>query len=397
MRHVHFANDGLIDMRAVTVFGASSKETANPIGYFGTGLKYAIAVALRMGCKVTLYRDAERYTLFAKPTRIRVDDFDLVCMEHPDGTVQELAFTTELGKNWQAWQAFRELWCNALDEGGSVFLGPVDSPDEGRTIIEVVGADFVEWYNKRDHIMLMGAAKWMSEGVEIHYKKSKQGFYRNVRVIDLGRPAVLTYNIVGQSLDLTEDRTLKYSFQFHDKVSQAIASSDDEQLLREIIDAPEDSYEAGISFLDCNPGPAILALLGEERDLRALNNKSLARLYQKHKGVVEKPREIEPDSNEKVQLRRALEFLAAIGYDEVDSYDIVVTDQLADEIMGEARDGKIYLNRRTFMRGTKLVAGTLLEEYVHLHHALQDCSRGLQDWFLDALITVGEKFRGEPL
>jgi hypothetical protein len=37
-----FCTPGLIDLEAVFTFGVHAKETENPIGYFGTGLKYAI-------------------------------------------------------------------------------------------------------------------------------------------------------------------------------------------------------------------------------------------------------------------------------------------------------------------------------------------------------------------
>jgi hypothetical protein len=396
MKHVSFANDGLIDLRAVTVFGASSKETANPIGYFGTGLKYAIAVSLRLGCKISLWRGEDKYTFHAQPTRIRVDDFDLVCMEGPgEGQIQELAFTTELGKNWEAWQAFRELWCNAIDEGGEVRSGPGKGKN-GMTIVEVVGDPMMECYNHRDDIMLMGAPKWFAEGVEVHYKRSAHRYYRNVRVGNLQKPAALTYNVVGQTLDLTEDRTLKYEFLYNSKIAQAIASSADEDMLKEVVFANSDTYESDLDFSDTDPGPALLHLL-EETDFRAVNNKSFLRLYQKQKGEKMRPALVEVTNNEDEMLTRAIDFLVDTVEIDVRAYKINVTNDLEDHVLGAAYDGEIWLNRRCLMRGTKLVAGTLLEEYVHLHHGLMDETRALQDWFLDALMTLGERFKGEPL
>src|ERR1700733_12022356 len=48
-----FENYGEIEIDAITTFGVSVKEGPNPIGFFGTGLKYAVAVLLRHGCKVS--------------------------------------------------------------------------------------------------------------------------------------------------------------------------------------------------------------------------------------------------------------------------------------------------------------------------------------------------------
>ena len=46
-----FQNKGLIDVHAISIMGVSVKED-NSIGFFGTGLKYAIAVLLREGIKI---------------------------------------------------------------------------------------------------------------------------------------------------------------------------------------------------------------------------------------------------------------------------------------------------------------------------------------------------------
>jgi len=43
LKPIIFHNQGELDIRAVTTFGLSVKKNDNPIGYFGTGLKYAIA------------------------------------------------------------------------------------------------------------------------------------------------------------------------------------------------------------------------------------------------------------------------------------------------------------------------------------------------------------------
>lgn len=44
-----FRNAGTIDPKSITTFGVSSKENPGAIGFFGTGLKYALAILLRHG------------------------------------------------------------------------------------------------------------------------------------------------------------------------------------------------------------------------------------------------------------------------------------------------------------------------------------------------------------
>ncbi len=55
MSFVIFRNKGVIDPSSITTFGVSSKENPGAIGFFGTGLKYAIAILLREGCDITIH------------------------------------------------------------------------------------------------------------------------------------------------------------------------------------------------------------------------------------------------------------------------------------------------------------------------------------------------------
>ena len=49
------------------------------------------------------------------------------------------------------------------------------------------------------------------------------------------------------------------------------------------------------------------------------------------------------------------------------------------------------------VKGTKFIASTLLEEFVHCRYRLLDESRDLQTWLFDRLITMGEEYVvGEP-
>jgi hypothetical protein len=66
---VYFANAGLIDLDVIRVMGVSVKTNDNPIGYFGTGLKYAIATLLRTGHTVTLKRGGRDHEFSAQEGR----------------------------------------------------------------------------------------------------------------------------------------------------------------------------------------------------------------------------------------------------------------------------------------------------------------------------------------
>jgi hypothetical protein len=62
-RALIFETPGLLDLRSLTVMGLNAKPNArNPIGSFGTGLKFAVAVLTRLGTPPVIYAGRNRYT-----------------------------------------------------------------------------------------------------------------------------------------------------------------------------------------------------------------------------------------------------------------------------------------------------------------------------------------------
>ena len=73
-----FQNPGLIDLAAVITMGVSVKEGDTPIGFFGTGLKFAIATILRNGGGIELYRGGDKHVFGIEPGTVRGEAFDFV-------------------------------------------------------------------------------------------------------------------------------------------------------------------------------------------------------------------------------------------------------------------------------------------------------------------------------
>lgn len=147
LKPIIFHNQGELDIRAVTTFGLSVKKNDNPIGYFGTGLKYAIAVLLREGCEIEIYSGKTQFKFYSQKDMFRGEECELIFMDGDDADHHQLPFTMALGRNWELWQAYRELYCNALDEDGGVCDKHEDA--EGRenfTIINVRGEAFAECF-----------------------------------------------------------------------------------------------------------------------------------------------------------------------------------------------------------------------------------------------------------
>jgi hypothetical protein len=246
-RCVAFRTPGLIPLESFTTFGVNVKPLTNtPFGYFGTGLKYAIAVLLRSGCRVVLWRGDERYEFYVTNQDFRGREFSFVRMKRQRGILgrfsySKLPFTLELGKNWELWQAFRELETNTRDEGGHTEL--MESRDGeaqtlhplGTTTIMVFGDKFVdEFFDMDRHFLPDGETIRTDEDIQVIDRVSRHVYYRGVRIMDLKEEAEFTYNIL-RSVDLTEDRTAKYPYIVEQIIAEHWLNSEDEDLVPRVL------------------------------------------------------------------------------------------------------------------------------------------------------------------
>lgn len=257
-RAVVFTTPGLIDIRAFTTFGVNAKpNTANPIGYFGTGLKYAVAVLVRLGCQPRVMIGRDVYTFYVKETKFRDKDIRLIRMKRQKwsllrATHHDLPFTTELGKNWKVWQAFRELESNTRDENGATCLeddGATVEPQPDVTKIIVANEEFVQAYFDRDTVFLPGALtkREATDRVQIFERPSKAIYYRGLRVADLEKPTLHTYNFLSP-VDLTEDRTIKYQFSVRAELARHVVTSHDPKFIEQVLVCDDDKWEHGLEF-----------------------------------------------------------------------------------------------------------------------------------------------------
>jgi hypothetical protein len=401
-----FENDGVIPISAIKTFGVSAKGTDDAIGFFGTGLKYAIAIFLRLHCRVSCVIGGERYDFITAREEIRGKEFDIVCMLPNGGQVEELGFTTELGKTWEPWMAFRELYCNTIDEGGSVRqvddlqqIMPPGLAQHKKTYFMVSGeaADRV-WESRHNTILI---SKPIVEGpmANAHIGPGEHLYYRGIRVSDNHRPAKYDYNI-HRHCDLTEDRTIKYSFEARYAITSLILQSEDYDFIRNAIVDTKDHYEADLKFNETNmvPGETFLDVVGNLRSEKVRGiNPTAVEYHREYRTKSFHPNEsIELTKVEKQQLKRSIEVCRGLGCD-MEAYPIIVVDYLGQNILGQAENFHIYLSRRVFNMGTKMVAGTLYEEYIHIAEKLYDETRSMQNYLIDRLMTLYEENTGEPL
>lgn len=130
MKYLKIANDGIIDIRLVALMGGTTKSNNEyKIGQFGTGLKYTLAYLFRNNLVFKIFAGNEEVKIHTETEDIRNEIFEIICING-----QRTSITTKMGEDWTAWMIIRELWCNALDEGGAARdIVTEFTPDENQT------------------------------------------------------------------------------------------------------------------------------------------------------------------------------------------------------------------------------------------------------------------------
>lgn len=413
-----FQNHGTLDVRAITTFGVSSKEGDDNIGFFGTGLKYAIAILLREGCTVRIITGGIEYNFETRKETIRVDNFDTVWMitkaHNAEGvtsfdTEQRLGFTTELGKTWDMWQCFRELWCNTTDEAGDATSHVDDynlTYDGTDTYVIVTGAKFEKAYAERFETALLPPKTILHDDMHIaaiHSGESNYVYYRGIRAYTLHQKSMFTHNI-RMPMELSEDRNMKWEFRIRTAVGSSIVCCKDESLIEQMVTAPEGVFEYGIDYTSVPAAGLEPTFIEVVQRIARTNPSKLNRSAMT--AVKVDPYESLPettdagvmDAMQSAVLDKAIAFCRRHGY-MVDMCNIVVMDKLENGVMGLAHRKRktIYLSKIPFDLGTKQVVSTLIEEFIHIELSLDDCTREMQSYLFDKIVSKCEMIDGEAV
>lgn len=398
-----FITNTILDLNMLRYLGVSVKETENPIGFFGTGLKYAIAVFLRLNHQVEMVIDGKRYK-FSKMTKtFRGEEHATVIMESYDNLggniVEHLPITLNYGRSWSAWMAYRELVTNTMDEKGQI----IDDFDDngfdysGKTVFVVIGDDISQC--RRDHdlyFLRKNPVGSLNDSIVAHRNAASQGiFYRGVCVHTFppDRPARFAYE-VNYELLLTEDRTLKNVHSVLQNISIAVSTiTFDKELIRQMVSMkPIETQEAYLDYNWSNPTEEFIEVVGDmikaDESSVVPSAKTCWEEYTSKSSI----QTAEFTNVQRLALTRALDFLERSGYPQIrTAYPIKRMINNPRARMGQAKDDVIYLTDTAFSYGVKTVMATLLEEYIHLHHYVDDLSREMQDILFTKIIDLFEE------
>lgn len=235
-------NPGEIDLDVIKIMGVNVKENESAIGRFGTGLKYAIAVFLREGIELCMFIGKNRYDFFTEEKTIRGKPFQVCQIKGPYDVV-ELPFTTDLGRGWEPWMAYREIRSNCIDENGEQLTSEGARGEEGCTTFCIGEMDTHATFLQDMEIPLL----FRGENIEIYKGESDFIFYHGIRAKDLKRPSMYTYNIL-RECDLTEDRLLCYDYEIEHAINETVAQMPDKAIIKSVITAGPEYFESSLNM-----------------------------------------------------------------------------------------------------------------------------------------------------
>jgi hypothetical protein len=374
---VYFANDGEIDLDVIRVMGVSVKDNDSPIGYFGTGLKFSIATLLRTGHKIFLTVGGKSIEFTSSAETIRGRPFDVCYMGD-----ERLPFTTELGKDWEVWQAYRELHSNTLDENGEIS----DKKLTRDTVFEVQGSAIEKEYAGRHSIFLSSEQIASCAGLTVHPGRTTNIYYRGVRAGSLPEASRFTYNITS-SMELSEDRLLKSMWDVEYNLETKIPTCDSEEVFSGLI-GNTDTWDANLNFSICgNPSDTFIEVAKRFRS-DANANPSVLKMVEKEMQKSGTFPDCEITEGEVTQIRKSFKLLRHLNCD-LKMSDLNFCETLGESVCGiyHHDKDKIFIARSTICMGDLFLAAVLYEEWVHKVHKLKDNSRQLQSFLLHKLIS----------
>jgi len=233
MEYVMIENKGEASAEAFTLLGASVKTSDSPIGFFGSGNKYAIALLLRQRYDLQIFSGEEHLGPTVETVNFRGETFGRVLIQG-----KETSITTRTGPAWETWMALREFVCNAMDEDSSPNVCLVDEEDivgrEGytRIFIEYRGEVEKAYDNLSDIVVLNHEELAVNSIGGLFLDHSPGVFRRGVACIseDERGNYLFAYNL--QNIDITEQRLVKSDYDTTQQIREILMDLKDKALIQ---------------------------------------------------------------------------------------------------------------------------------------------------------------------
>lgn len=296
----------------------------------------------------------------------------------------------------------QRISCNCIDEDGNTLV--TNQPPDmvaGSTFITVEGDEFEAVHNDRRDIIIEREAmeNCLGNDVAIYQGKSSYLYYNGIRALNLDRETLFTYNILSY-LELTEDRTIKYAYIAHSQIAKWVLRCENADVIKDILLARPSSFEGKLDYSSWSVQPSEIFL--SVVDSLVANkisqvNQSAVAAWKTATNKSVKLAEIDLNTLQRKSLDKAIAFCIHHGF-RVNEYDIKIVESLGSGTHGLAYEDQIFIAEGAFYAGgAKYLASTLIEEFIHLRNGYNDCTREMQTYLFDRLVSALEIIQGESL
>ena len=370
-----FTTSGILHSESWSIMGINAKpDNDSPIGFFGTGMKIALAILLRENATVAIKTPNGNYEFGVVTKNFRDKTFDVITCNN-----LELGFTTELGKQWGLEGAYRELVSNTMDESGEWGRYPITEKD---STIYVTNKKFAECFDNHENIFVGSRVPIASSDKLNIYKGDGKIFYRGVKVGFI-EEAMYSYELLDE-VKLTEDRTIFNIYDVYRSIERGIEKLTDKSILKLLFTAKKPNWEAdrgyygvwGVAMKE------VVAEIWEESPTKLINN--LQHQIRSQLPDAEFNQIEIPERHERM-LAKAKEFLVKMGYDIKAKIKYISNEDNLN--IAFVHSEIIHLTERSFDQGLFFLITTLLEEHCHTI-GYSDESRRFEQFLMNELVKA---------
>ncbi len=246
--YLKIENEGLLDIRLIGLMGGTTKTgQSKKIGQFGTGLKYVLAYMIRNEIDFLVNIDGKSVEIGCEEETISETLFKIITI---DG--HKTSITDKMGLEWKPWMIVRELYSNALDEGGASY-GVVSEQElnnqdhTGKTVFAIeMTPDFMRVFNDwKDYFIVGRIPMYENEQFALHPTSGNLKIYKNGILIheEEGTKAVFNYDIKNASINEMREYKGNLSSDFSDIIFKISDEKTIEYFLENINKSSENDGE----------------------------------------------------------------------------------------------------------------------------------------------------------
>lgn len=244
MKYLKIQNDGELDIRLVALMGGTTKANDKfKIGQFGTGLKYTLAYLFRNNIDFKIFVGYKEVELSIETEVIQDENFDIICING-----NRTSITTRMGADWSAWMIIRELWCNALDEGGAIYDVVTDTmPEIGKTVFYIqIDKDFQSVLdNWGDYFIHGNEPLYDGPTHRIYHGGEKLRIYKQgVLIHTINQPGLFSYDV--KNADINELREFKGSPSY--EIMKALKKTSPNVITHFLENVSDDHFEGKMDY-----------------------------------------------------------------------------------------------------------------------------------------------------